>query len=106
MRTIDHFDECGACRRRKILFPGTSDMRARIRIGTIMRTWQQCSNRAHFNCPLIVILFRQGSEAATLRGQLPSQEKQIQKIDTDAITALTAEQYLTGKHDDATPFSE
>ena len=65
LRTVDHLDECRPCRHREILFPGTSDLRARVLIGEVERARQQFRDRAHFNRPLIVILFRQGSKAAT-----------------------------------------
>ena len=92
LRTVDHLNKCGPCRQWEILFPYTSNLRARVLIGEVVRARQHCRNRAHFNRPLIVILFRQGSEAAATGGQLPGQEKQIQEIETDAITALAAEQ--------------
>src|SRR5207247_10426145 len=90
LHTVDHLDECGSCCQGEFLFPGTSQLGARVLIGEVERSGKQFRDRSHFNRPLIVILFRQGSKAAALCGHLSGQEKQIERIETDAIAAWAA----------------
>src|SRR5689334_6428328 len=103
---IDHVHECRAGHGRNIRFPSASQLRAMLRTREVQCARQEFRHRPHFDSALVVVLLSQWSETTTRLSQFAGEQQEIEKLETGAVAAGTAQKFLPRENDDSSALGD
>ncbi len=84
---VNHLDERRAGRERQLGLPSTAHLGTGLRTRHVQPAREEFGHSSHFDRALIVVFFRQGSEAAARFLQFAREQKQVEELEAAAVAA-------------------